>query len=572
MTRNASRLAALLVLLLSVSACASIPESSEPRAVKDVGGGNTTRQQSPKPNGSDPLALVRSFVDSAAYPESGHEAARLHLDQRHYGSWSPPSGLLIVENVDTIPTAQPAPLPDGVQLVTVQADKVGRLLADSSFIPEHGEFSMQVRVERRADGDWRIVTPPPQLVASKNSFTKVYRPVPVYFLDHDLTGVAPDLRYVVAQPSSTLPRRVIDLLTTGPSVSMRDSLRTAIPRGVQPKTNTSEARDGALEVNLSQLGEVPPETRRLIAAQVVFSLQSVSNARVRLKEEGMPLLADGKDLRPTDLAQYELDNQPRTDLPGLAVVSERLVTLDQRASPIPGPAGSGEYDVVRAGQSPRGDRLAAVTRRPGGVVLRVGDFGETMPETAVAGAYMSKPTWSDESEVWTVVDSRDVVRLVEREGQWQQQRVDAGALGQGKPISDLRLSNDGTRAAAIVDGTIVVAGVTEQNGRATLKNPVALPAPQRLNVTTLEWRTNEALAVATDSNTVPIYDVSADGFRWQPYTASNLGQPVNTVAVAPGGKVVVADGTAIWESSDTDDVWALMPVPIGGASIPFYPG
>lgn len=315
MTRIASRLAALLVLLLTVSACASIPESSEPRAVKEVGGSNSTAQATPKPNGSDPLGLVRSFVDSGAYPESGHEAARAHLDKSHYGSWSPPPGLLIVENVDTIPTAQPTPLPEGVQLVTVQADKVGRLLTDSSFVPEHGEFSMRVRVERRADGQWRIATPPPQLVASTNSFSKVYRPVPVYFLDHDLTGVVPDLRYVVAQPASTLPRRVIDLLTTGPSAAMRDSMRTAIPAGVHPKTNTSEARDGALEVNLSQLGDIPQETRRLIAAQVVFSLQGVSNARVRLKEEGMPLLPDGKDLRPTDLAQYELDNQPRSDLP-----------------------------------------------------------------------------------------------------------------------------------------------------------------------------------------------------------------------------------------------------------------
>ncbi|MFC7341495.1 LpqB family beta-propeller domain-containing protein [Saccharopolyspora griseoalba] len=572
MARIASRLSALLVLLLVVSACASIPESSEPRAVKDVGGDNSTPQALPKPNGSDPLALVRSFVDSGAYPERGHEAARAHLDRGHYGSWSPPPGLLVVENVDTIPTAQPMPLPEGVQLVTVQADKVGRLLADSSFVPEHGEFSMRLRVERRADGQWRIATPPPQLVASTNSFTKVYRPVPVYFLDHDHTGVAPDLRYVLAQPSSTLPRRVIDLLTTGPSVAMRDAMRTAIPAGVHTKTNTSEARDGALEVNLSQLGDIPPETRRLIAAQVVFSLQGVSNARVRLKEEGTPLLADGKDLRPTDLAQYEVDNKPRSDLPGLAVVSERLVTLDESARPIPGPAGSGEYDVVRAGQSPQGDRLAAVTRRPGGVVLRVGDFGAAMAETSVVGAYMSKPTWRGDSEVWTVVDSRDVARMVRTDGQWERQQVDLSALGPGRPITDLQLSHDGTRAAVIVDGTIVVAGVTENNGRVALSNPVPLPAPQQVAVTALDWRADDALAVVTDSNTVPVYDVSVDGFRWKPYTASNLGQPINAVTVGPGGKVVVADGNAIWESSDTDDVWALMPVPIGGASIPFYPG
>ena len=133
-----------------------------------------------------------------------------------------------------------------------------------------------------------------------------------------------------------------------------------------------------MEVNLSDLGEVSNETRRLIAAQVVYTLEGVSSARVRIKEEGVTLLPEGKDLRPIDMEKYEADNLQRPDLPGLAVVDELVLVLDRHARPIPGPAGSGEYDVVRAGRSPHGDKLAAVTRRPGGVALRVGDFGEQL--------------------------------------------------------------------------------------------------------------------------------------------------------------------------------------------------
>ncbi|TWF92774.1 LpqB family beta-propeller domain-containing protein [Saccharopolyspora dendranthemae] len=566
------RLAALLVLLLSVSACASIPESSEPKAVKEVDGSNATIPINPPPDDIDPLALVRSFVDKAASPTSNHESARKHLAPSIERNWTPPPGMLIVENVDTIPAVQPQPLPEGVQMVTLRADRVGRLLADSSFVPETGEFTVDVRVERQGNGQWRITTPPPGLVVSKTSFSSNFRPVPVYFLDHDLSGVAPDLRYVVAQPVATVPRRVIELLTSGPSEGMREAMRTAIPPGVHPKTNASEAADGAMEVNLSDLGEVSDGTRRLIAAQVVYTLEGVSSARVRIREEGVTLLTEGKDLRPIDMEKYETDNLQRPDLPGLAVVDERVLVLDRHARPIPGPAGSGEYDVVRAGRSPHGDKLAAVTRRPAGVALRVGDFGEQLAETPTVGSYMSKPTWRGEEEAWTVVDGRDVVRVVDTGAQWTPQPVDTRALPPGRPITDLRLSRDGTRIAAVIDGNVVVAGVAEQNGRAVLQRPVVLRAPQDARVTSVEWRQDQSLVAITDSNNFPVFDLSVDGFRWEPYTAANLGQPLTAVTVGPGGQVVVADRHGIWQAQDTDDVWSITDAPIGGASIPFYPG
>ncbi|WP_406688821.1 LpqB family beta-propeller domain-containing protein [Saccharopolyspora sp. ID03-671] len=570
--RAARRWVALLVLLLTVSACASIPESSEPKAVKEVDGSNTTIPINPPPDDIDPLALVRSFVDKAASPASNHESARKHLAPSIERNWTPPPGMLIVENVDTIPATPPQPLPEGVQLVTLRADRVGRLLADSSFVPETGELTVDVRVERQGNGQWRITTPPQEMVVSKTSFSSVFRPVPVYFLDHDLSGVAPDLRYVVSQPATTLPRRVIELLTSGPSEGMRDAMRTAIPPGVHPKTNTTEAADGALEVNLSQLGEVSPETRRLIAAQVVYTLEGVSSARVRIKEEGMPLLADGKDLRPTDMENYEADNLQRPDLPGLAVVSERVLVLDRQAKPIPGPAGSGEYDVVRAGRSPHGGKFAAVTRRPGGVALRVGDFGGQLAELPTAGNYMSKPTWRGEEEAWTVVDGREVVRAMATAAGWVPQTVDTRALPAGRPITDLRLSRDGTRVAAVVDDEVVVAGIGEHDGRAVLQRPVVLRPPQDVRITSVEWRQDESLVATTDSNNFPVFDLSVDGFRWEPYTAANLGQPLTAITVGPGGQVVVADRHGIWQSQDTEDVWSLLDVPIGGASIPFFPG
>ncbi|MEV6234429.1 LpqB family beta-propeller domain-containing protein [Saccharopolyspora shandongensis] len=566
------RVAVLLAVLLSVSACASIPESSDPRAIRAVDESNATAPVPPPPDGADPLALVRSFVNASAAPESNHESARQHLTPAARRSWTPAPGLLIVDNVDTIPATQPTPLPDGVQMVTVQADKVGRLLPDSSFVPEVGEYQAQVRVELQPDGEWRIATPQPEIVASKGSFSTVYQAVPIYFLDHDSTGIVPDVRYVVSQPASTLPRQVIDLLTSGPSAGLESAMRTAIPPGVHPKTNPTDPGDGALEVNLSDLGAIPREDRQLIAAQVVFTLQSVNNARVRLKVEGAPLLPDGKDLRPTDLDSYETNNTARPDLPGMVVVDERLLSLDT-AQPIQGPAGSGEYDVLRAGQSLDGSHLAAVTRVRGGVgvELRVGRYGAQLPELPVRGADMSRPTWRGKSEVWTVVDGRNVVRALDAGNNWVLRQVDAGQLTGDGPISDLRLSRDGTRVAAVVGGRLVVAGVSEQDGQVVLQRPITLPAPG-VRITGVDWLKDDSLVAISDSNITPVFEVTVDGFRWVPFTAANLGQPLKAVTVANRGRVVVSDRSGIWESKETDDVWSLVQGSIGGGSIPFFPG
>ncbi|MHA6805586.1 LpqB family beta-propeller domain-containing protein [Salinifilum ghardaiensis] len=563
-------------LVLAVSGCATIPEHSEPRGVRWMEEGNTSGHVQKPREGADPLQLVRSFVGSAA-PENEHEAARLHLAPQARADWSPSAGMLIVDQVDTVPVPNERPLPEGVQLVGLRAEKVGRLLPDRSFTPEQGEFRTRMRVERQDDGQWRIATPPPELVVTRDSFGATYRSVSVYFLDSEGTGVVPDVRYVPSQPASTLPRRVVDLLMMGPSESMRPALRTGLPKGVRPKTNASESADGALEVNFSDLGGVPPETRRLIAAQVVYSLQSVSSARVRLKEEGTPLLPDRPELRPADVRSYVQERSDAVNQPGLAVVDESLVHLDEQAKPVAGPAGNGEYDVVRAGVSPDGSRLAAVTRRPGGVVLRAGGEGSAqggsqLSELHVAGAFMSKPEWRGSGEVWTSVDGRRVVRAVATDSGWDLGRVDVSALGEDPKISDLRLSPGGARAALVSDGELVVAAVAEVDGRMTLSRPTRLPAPGGTRIRDVEWRSNDGLVATTDSNRSPVYNVSVDGLYWTPYTASNLGQPVNAVTVAPGGRVIVADRSGLWESQDSDDVWGLMPVPIGGASIPFYPG
>ena len=569
------RIVALLAIAaLPLSACASIPEHSDPKVIKPAEEGNSSPSVPNPPSDVDSFGLVRSFIGSAAAPASEHEAARRHLTEAAKKAWKPSRGMLIVDEVDTIPVPKTPETPPNIQVVGVQADKVGRLLPDQSFVPESGAYATEVRLERQDDGQWRISDPPSQLVASRGSFDTNYMPVPIYFLDHDRKGVVPDLRYVVSQPESTLPRRVIDLLVMGPSTGFRTAMGTALPEGAYPKTNTSEAADGALVVNLSELGDLGEESRRLLAAQVVLSLQSVSNARVRLQEEGVPLLPDEEELQPRDVASYRANENANPNLPGLVVANERLVTLDQQATRVPGPVGSGEWNVLRAAQSVDGEELAAVVREPsGGVRLRIGPYGKWLPPTSVSGADMTQPTWRDHSEVWTAVNGHEVVRLVKGADDWVPQKVDAREFAGGGTISALRLSGDGTRVAGVVDGRIVVAGVAHEAGGVVLRDPTVLERDSTATeVTQVDWLSNSSLVAATNSNTSPVVEVSVDGYEWTSYASTNLRQPITALTVAPDGRVVVADQSGVWEADGQHDLWGLLQVPVGGGSIPFFPG
>ncbi|WP_243792203.1 LpqB family beta-propeller domain-containing protein [Saccharopolyspora gloriosae] len=567
-------LAVLALALLPLTACASIPERSDPKAVEpSVEGNNAPADSTPEPpRGLNSFDLVRSFADSGSTPESGFAAAREYLTADAGRRWEPDNSVLIVDNIDTIPV-QPQPnQPENVQLVSLQADRVGRLRPDASFVPDTGQYEVQVSVERNRDGQWRIALPPKDMLISRTAFKNGFMAVPIYFADHDGGGVVPDLRWVVSPNQRTLPRRVIELLIAGPSEGFKDAMGSKLPPGANPKTNVSEADDGALVVNLSELGDIDLESRQMIAAQVVLSLQSVSKARVRLQEEGVPLLPGKRDLQPSDVESYESDNAVNPDLPGLAVIGERLHVLDENVGPIPGPAGSGALEVLQAAQSTDGSRLAAVTRNPTGMVgLQVGPYGKGMSELPPTGSFMSRPTWRGDSEVWTVVNGRDVFRAVDEGGSWGVRPVDVGEFSGGGQLTQLRLSHDGTRAAGVVDGRIVVAAVVDEDGRVALRHPVTLGADRGFRVTGVDWLTDKSLVAVTDGSS-PVMEVTVDGFEWTEYASANLTQPINAVTVGPRKRVVVADQRWLWEATASNAVWSVLPGEIEGNSIPFFPG
>src|SRR5262249_18810054 len=170
------------------------------------------------------------------------------------------------------------------------------------------------------DGQWRVDGPPSGTIVRLSDFQANFRSVRTYFTDPIHRTLVADPRYLPANPARTLPSRVVEMLLSGPSDALNGAAVSAIPRGARLRSNVAQSPDGALIVDLTELGVLDEGQRRLLAAQVMLSLAEVNVNRVRLLDDGAPLLADRPNLTRETFADLDAADDPRSDVPRLAVV------------------------------------------------------------------------------------------------------------------------------------------------------------------------------------------------------------------------------------------------------------
>ena len=569
--------------VLLFAGCANIPEESTPHAVRDNQPLVTEAAERPPTLNLNAFDLVREFVKRSGNPE----AAAMYLTEKAKADWPADSKPYVIHDTfSTVPLSnddqkQSGEDQGGVEsgrvVVVLRVTQLGRLGPDNAFVPRIGTPEFKVDVVRE-NGQWRIDDPPDDVYVPYSYFKTSYRPVTVYFFDPDLRITVPDQRYVPAAPSAGLPDRVIKVLLSGPSDSLRRSVVSPL-EGVGARTNVVPDTDGTLVVDLNPLGDKSQEQREKIAAQIVLSLQTVTSSRLRIKGDNQDLIQGHGDWRLSDIKQYDAATKPGSDQQGLIAAGGRLRDL-RDGKPVPGPAGDGQYDVVSAAQSIDGDQLAVVTRGGGGKLsLRVGRYGEPLQEIALDATSMSRPTWrvstgdQDASEVWTVEDG-NVVRVVLGDETWRSVEVNASALNENfGDITHLRLSRDGTRAAIVTSrGWVVLAAVVRDKDSVSLSLPRTLSPTMIVNAVGVDWLNQHTLVVATGQPQMPVINLSLDGLTIDIYDPNNLQLPVRAVTAAPDRDVVVTDSAAVSRVSGLGQVWHRLQNGQGPNAIPFYPG
>ncbi|MCP2290051.1 Sporulation and spore germination [Nocardia amikacinitolerans] len=595
---GSSRLAAVAVLvtaLLAISGCASLPESSAPQALGTLNREPTSDGPPPPIQGRDPDLLLRDFLQATADPTNRHLAARQYMTPSASAQWEDGASTTIVEKPDTLRESRSG---DKATYV-IRAQKVGELAPDGAYRAVEGMVENKIEMSR-VDGEWRIDELPDGVVMDRTAFNKSYRRYVLYFVEPGGASVVPDLRWISVSKNQ-LTQRLLTLLTEGPQPELGSIVRNQLAQPVAlrgPITKANGDPDevgiglGGVRVDFAGAGGLSPRDRELLAAQVVLTLAGADVlGPYMLLADGKPLddrfAANGWSVADVEQFSPELYAQNRIGLHALrggalAQVNERGVVN------APGYFGT-VNNLQSVALSPDGQLVAAVAAngRPAPEpprTLMVGTYGGNAFPVA-EGTTISRPSWvADGGAAWAVIDGGRVIRAVNDRGTGNVsvQEVDTSALTESAsepnfrgPITELRISRTGVRAALIADGKVYVAVVERRpDGKYALTSPLPLAVDLSTRALSLDWLGGEALMVAREGNVEPVFTVSIDGSERYPLTSQNLTAPVRVVAASPTTQYV-ADSRGVLEltNNQTSELryWTEIPG-LGSDTAPVLPG
>lgn len=580
--------AALVVLLAAVavvaSGCVAIPTDSSPQPLKTFERRPDTKPL-PKPNATmDPEALVYAFLKATADPTAAHTSARAFLTPENAARWDDRGDSAVVSNVNVLLDSRT----DTTATVRVVGDNTASLKVNGQLLPATGRVESTIKLARSNVG-WRIDGPlPPGVLIDRTQFEATYRLVTLYFTDQSQSRLIGDPRWFYI--GQTGPGSVVARLLAGPSLDLARSTASAIPTGTQLGT-VAVREGGGVRIDLRRAGSPAPEVRSLIAAQLVWTLNSVdAPAPYAITLDGEPLLPD----RPDGIAVADVQRHSPTasssSVDALDVISNGRYhnVVDGRLVPIAGNLNDGDQ-VRSASVSSDRTRIAAVRgprptagapaqpAPPGGArpQLVTGLYGGAVQPLAT-GASITRPSFGAGNDVWAVLDGRPT-RWSMGEGGLHTSVVDTAALAavaQG-PISDLQVSPDGVRVALIVGGQVLFAVIVDRDdGQVELAYPRFAAYNIGNRAVALDWASPTTLVIARDVTETPVTQVPVSGLSAAGLVSGNLAPPVHAVA-ANLSSTYVGDSRGVLtlstSTSTRDQTWVDVPAARGADMIPVLP-
>lgn len=569
-TRRGTVLTGVLAAALVAAGCAAIPTSSR---IEVVGPQATDSAETPAPappEGLDPLITVRKFIEVSANQAGRHAAARAYLAAEAKNTWNDTAPIVVLDDQFSTAPATDAD-PDNHRQVHVRGLQLGQVGEDGAFVANRATVTLPIGLVRQ-NGQWRIDQLPAGLLIRSSDFTSNYTAVGIRFIDPVRGTLVTDQRWIPTRPQVSLPSRTMDLLLGGPSAAVKDAVVSRLD-GATTRTNVALADDDVLHVDLTGVPELSDTQRRQAAAQVAASLDKVGVRKVRILVDGSALVPNREEWTPADALPFEPDSvEPvKPDAPDLAVDHGRIVRI-QGGTAVDGPAGTGELAVESAAQSPNGELFALVSTAAGAPLLYMGPLGSLQP-VPVQASRMTRPTWRTGTvpEAWTVINGNDGVGVLRTDaGQLVPFSVDLSELSAKGNITELRLSRDGVRVAAIVDGSLYVAIVVDAGLNTKVRNTRLLVAPGAPQLSDVDWKDDKVVVATVGRDNPAVFEASVDGQAWAAYQPTNLTGPITGVAAATGRRVYVSDASGIWSAADPKDLWYSRGFSAG--TDPFYPG
>ncbi|GAB3128957.1 MtrAB system accessory lipoprotein LpqB [Tsukamurella serpentis] len=587
--------AVLVAASLIVSGCATIPDSTSPRVVGELGGESTAEKAITPARDAAPERIVRDFLKANAVADGNYAASRKFIAQAAgSGPWDVPKQAVVVKDIDVIPTERTSNLIK----VTIRAQATGFLGADGTFEPTTQSITQNVQL-MQVDGQWRIqglssVGDTPMLVIDTDQFRSSYRRYLLYFPDPTGRTLVPDARWLTG-PRNKLAADLLMLLARGPRADLKDAVFNPFGSNAAVRGAVTDAQGVArdpgvgfsgVRVDFTGLPRMEPDAAKLIAGQVVWTLAGAD------VQGPYVITVDGASLddkhtsgwNPNDVAP--ISPNASSDLAvGLHGVQEgRFVKVSgSQVTPVAGPLGA--MNTIRSiGLSGSGRQVAAVldsgSRGGPGTALMLGPYGGVPTQVLTAGS-MTRPSWApDDIGVWTVLDGNRVVRLRQEQttGEVTTSDVDSrevAATAPG-PITELRLSRDGVRVALVVGGRVLVGVVqTAPNGQARITHLQSVVTDRELAATSVDWQTGDSFVIGRTTADSPVLSVHYDVGDVVALPSRNLSPPVTSIA-ASASSVYATDSSGVWEIGTGPEggaqYWSQVDRLAGGRANPVLPG
>jgi hypothetical protein len=578
--------AVMLVVLLLVTGCATVPTKGTIRNGSREGlapefGGVGVEAKPPRDN-ANPLVLVNGFLEAMS-DSRAFDVAREYMTPEAAAAWKPESQTVVYEQErDAVTSLRP----DKIQL---KARKIATIDERGSWLPakidEVVDFDFNLV---RLDGKYRIASVPPGVYLGSNQLDPKLAPRNLYFFTPGRDMLVPDPVYLPVNLSpGQIATQLIQELLKGPTTRLGNGVVSLAPPGTEVQVSVP-VEFGVATVALNDaVGSLPDTERRLLAAQIVWTLNQI-NLRVKITVGGAPLLPDDPDVLPfSNFAQFDpqVPTGALTELYGLRGGKvQRIEGLDGASDIAARPLKSSMLSDFRAESfavNLRGDSGAIVTTTEDGdrVVayswLDNTDKSDPVQKIQTQGRVL-RPSFDNHDNLWILdrADGTPRLRFRDRDGKI----TEVVTSFRGDVPLELRMAPDGVRALMVMRSkttgkNYVQTGTIQTAGGKLVLGPLRDLHLHLEDITDAAWNKLGLLVSGTSSVSNAPWLVNTDGSGLQllpgapsgfttARLASNLNKDTLPVIKDPQGNLHWQTRDLSWVNMEGD----------GTPIEPIYPG
>ncbi|MFG1814918.1 LpqB family beta-propeller domain-containing protein [Kribbella sp. NPDC049174] len=522
-------LAAVLVVLLLVTGCATVPTKGTIRSgsreglAPDFGGVGV--EAKPPRDGTQPLPLVNGFLEAMS-DSRAFDVAREYMTPEAAAAWKPESQTVVYEQQRDAVTSL------GADQVQLKARKIATIDERGSWIPAKVDDEMSFVFKLiKLDGEYRVASVPPGVYLGSNQLDPKLAPRNLYFFTPARDMLVPDPVYLPVNLSAgQAATQLVQELLKGPTSRLGNGVVSLAPPGTEVQVSVP-VEFGVATVALNDAVSALQDTeRRLLAAQIVWTLNQI-NLRVKITVGGAPLLPDDPDVLPfSNFTQYDpsVPNGAMTELYGLRGGKvQRIEGLDGASDIAARPLKDSklsDYVAESFAVNLRGDSGAVVTTHGGDDVVAYSWLDSTdKPDpvrTIPTQGRVLRPSYDNHDNLWILdrADATPRLRVRDRDGKL----AEVTTSFRGDTPLVLRMAPDGVRALLVMRSKTTGKNYVQTGTIQTAAESRLVLGPLRLlqlpleDITDAAWH-KQGLLVAGSSKSVSKspWLVNTDGSQLQ---------------------------------------------------------